>query len=483
MSTQVHSEETGEIEARNLLARLDRLNAWPLPYIYLIILGVGFLFTFFDIFDINVSFIQTCAALKPGCTPETALSSLSLPVFLNLAGYVVGALILTPMSDRIGRRNMLLITMVITGLGSLYTALTPDYANFIAARIVTGIGIGADMAVINTYIGETAPVKARARFTSMVFVMSAVGAFVAIWLALILTTPSSPWPTGLPFAMASKTFGNGWRYVYGIGALLAVFGVLLRIELPESPRWLIGQNKIDRARTIVERMEAVVLKRSGPLGPLPDVVPLEDKQKDTNPYAEIFRNPRYVRRFFVLVLVWIVSYVTVYAFGAGFTSILTTIHYPPPEAGVIVAVGVIGFIIGTIITSLWGDSIERKYWLPISAAITLVGGILVAEAGTHIIMSFIGSGVVFVGFNMWVSPTYALSAESFPSRARTTGFGLVDGCGHIGGGIGLLVIAPLAPKMSSLSALLFICGFLIVGALLVQLAPATRGRDLEEVSP
>ncbi|NNN18702.1 MAG: MFS transporter [Acidimicrobiaceae bacterium] len=471
------------MEARNLLARLDRLNAWPLPYIYLIILGVGFLFTFFDIFDINVSFIQTCAALKPGCTPETALSSLSLPVFLNLAGYVVGALILTPMSDRIGRRNMLLITMVITGLGSLYTALTPDYANFIAARIVTGIGIGADMAVINTYIGETAPVKARARFTSMVFVMSAVGAFVAIWLALILTTPSSPWPTGLPFAMASKTFGNGWRYVYGIGALLAVFGVLLRIELPESPRWLIGQNKIDRARTIVERMEAVVLKRSGPLGPLPDVVPLEDKQKDTNPYAEIFRNPRYVRRFFVLVLVWIVSYVTVYAFGAGFTSILTTIHYPPPEAGVIVAVGVIGFIIGTIITSLWGDSIERKYWLPISAAITLVGGILVAEAGTHIIMSFIGSGVVFVGFNMWVSPTYALSAESFPSRARTTGFGLVDGCGHIGGGIGLLVIAPLAPKMSSLSALLFICGFLIVGALLVQLAPATRGRDLEEVSP
>lgn len=484
MRTQEHiGDPADETAARNIIARLDRLTVWPLPYAYLIIIGIGFLFTFFDIFDINVSFIQTCTVLKAGCTPENALSSLSLPVFLNVVGYVVGTLILSPISDRIGRRNMLLVTMLITAAGSLYTAFTPDYTNFIIARILTGVGIGADLAVVNTYIGEISPKKSRARFTSIIFINSALGAFFAIWLGLLLTTPSSPWPTGLPFALASKTFGDGWRYLYGIGGLLAIVGILLRFELPESPRWLIGQGRVEKAQAIVERMEQITTKRAGELEPIPASAPIEGAAGEVNPYAEIFKNPLYLKRFFIIVVMWLIGYVTVYSFAAGFTSVLTSIHYPPPEAGVIVAVGTVGFIIGCIITSAWGDSIERKYWLPISAVITLGGGIMIALAGKDLTLSFIGSGIVFLGFNLWVSPTYALSAESFPSRARTTGFGLVDGFGHIGGGIGILVIAPMIPKMSAMSAMILICSFLIVAAFVVQLAPRTRGRDLEEVSP
>ena len=483
MRTQENAGEASDEAARGVVARLDRLSVWPMSYLYLVIIGVGFLFTFFDIFDINVSFIQTCSVLKPGCTPETALSSLSLPVFLNVAGYVVGTLVLSPICDRIGRRNMLLVTMLITGIGSLYTALSPDYTNFIISRIITGIGIGADLAVVNTYIGEVAPSKSRARFTSMIFIMSALGAFLAIWLGLLLTTPSSHWPTGLPFAMASKSFGDGWRYLYGIGALLALIGIILRFELPESPRWLVGQGRLDKANAITQKMEAFAERREGPLAIPAAYVPVEVKQTDRSPYSEIFKNPVYLRRLVIMVITWLIGYVTVYSFAAGFTSVLTSIHYPPPEAGVIVSVGVLGFILGALITSVYADSIERKYWLPIAAVITLIGGILVAEAGKDLTLSFLGSGIVFLGFNIWVSPTYALSAECFPSRARTTGFGLVDGVGHIGGGIGILVIAPLVPKMSPLGALMLICAFLIVAAVVVQLAPSTRGKDLEEVSP
>ncbi|MDQ6740430.1 MAG: MFS transporter, partial [Actinomycetota bacterium] len=140
-----------------IVARLERLDVWSLSYLFIGIIGLGFLFTFYDIFDINVSFIQTCIALRPGCTPENALDALPLPVVLNLAGYVVGTLILSPIADKIGRRNMLLITMLITGLGSLYNALAPGYVNFNVARIITGMGIGADLAIVNTYINEVAP--------------------------------------------------------------------------------------------------------------------------------------------------------------------------------------------------------------------------------------------------------------------------------------------------------------------------------------
>ncbi len=90
--------------------------------------------------------------------PGLALASdkLGLPVLLNLAGYIVGALILSPLADRFGRRDILLLTLIITGVGSLFNAFVGDYTTFIIARIITGIGIGADLALVATYINEVA---------------------------------------------------------------------------------------------------------------------------------------------------------------------------------------------------------------------------------------------------------------------------------------------------------------------------------------
>src|ERR687885_1029443 len=233
--------------SRDVLARLDRIDTWSLPYMFIGVIGLGFLFTFYDIFDINVSFIQTCVALKPGCTPETALDALRTPVVLNLAGYVVGTLVLSPIADRVGRRNMLMVTMALTGLGSLYNALAPDYTQFVIARVITGMGIGADLAIVNTFVGEVAPRRSRAKFTSLIFVMSALGALLGIWLGLFLTTPPAPWPKGLSWAQAGPGFEDGWRWMYAVGALLAVIAILLRIKLPESPRWLLGRGRVEEA--------------------------------------------------------------------------------------------------------------------------------------------------------------------------------------------------------------------------------------------
>jgi MFS transporter, putative metabolite:H+ symporter len=95
----------------------------------------------------------------------------------------------------------------------------------------------------------------------------------------------------------------------------------------------------------------------------------------------------------------------------------------------------------------------------------------------------VGAGIIFFGFNLWVPMTYARSAESFPTRARTTGFALVDGVGHLGGGIGVLLIAPAIPDMSILGALLLISAFLVVAAVLASFGVETRNRRFEEVSP
>src|SRR3954451_19224728 len=301
---------------RDVLARLDRIDTWSLPYLFIGVIGLGFLFTFYDIFDINVSFIQTCVALKPGCSPETALASLKTPVVLNLAGYVVGTLVLSPVADRVGRRNMLMVTMALTGLGSLYNALAPDYTQFVIARIITGIGIGADLAIVNTYVGEVAPRRSRAKFTSLIFVMSALGALLGIWLGLILTTEAAPWPKGLSFAQAGPGFDNGWRWMYAVGALLALIAIFLRIELPESPRWLIGRGRVDEADAVVADMERKASRR-GSLAQPRFAREAEDEVDTAHghmPYRTVLGNPMYLRRVLLLVVVWLTGYVTVYGF-------------------------------------------------------------------------------------------------------------------------------------------------------------------------
>src|SRR5579871_89228 len=210
-----------------VIARQDRIPIWSLSYLFIGIIGVGFLFTFFDIFDINVSFIQTCTQIVAGCLPGLpagvthtppglvlASDKVGLPTLLNLCGYVIGALILSPLADRFGRRDMLLVTLIITGFGSLLTAFVQDYTTFIIARVITGIGVGADLALVATYINEVAPSNGRAKYTSLIFIMSSLGAFLGVWLGLLLTTPATPFPLGLPFAVAGPGFGNGWRWMY-----------------------------------------------------------------------------------------------------------------------------------------------------------------------------------------------------------------------------------------------------------------------------
>lgn len=466
-------------EPAMVLARLERIPTWSLSHLFIVVIGLGMLFVQYDIFDINVSFVQTCVDLRPGCTPENAVGSLALPILVGLVGYGIGALVFAPLADRHGRRALLVVTMALTGIGSLYSALSPDYGHFTVSRLVTGLGIGADLAIINTYLNEVAPRTARARFTAVLFVLAALGSALAVWLGLLITTPPAPWPDGLPFALADGDSHGHWRWMYAIGAVLAVVSLVLRFKLPESPRWLLAAGRTAEADAVVRDMERRARRR----GPLPEPAPAAPvEQQVDGSYRELLRTPRYLRRCLVLGLAWMAAYVTLYGFGGGFTSVLTSLGYTPSSAGVVSAVGLLGFIACALFAVRYSERLERKHWLPVGAAITVAGSVLVGLAGSYTAIAFIGAVICFFGQNVWVAPQYALTAESFPTRFRTTGYALTDSIGHIGGGIGVFVVAGSLGDLPVLAAMLVLSGFLVLAAVINQFAVRTRGRRLEDVS-
>lgn len=490
--------QENKAKASEIIARLDRIPIWALSYIFIGILGVGFLFTFFDIFDINVSFIQTSFVLFHVSSPTQIPALLGPIVLLNLIGYIIGAILLSPLADLIGRRNTLMITMAITGLGSLYNALSPDYLNYLIARTITGIGVGADLAIVNTYIGEMAPTQARAKYTNFVFLFSTLGAALGIWLGLLLTTPPAPFPIGLPFALGTTGIfaTDGWRIMYGIGALLALIGLLLRIELPESPRWLLTRGRIDEASRIVSIMEDKATRKIGKLPEIQrDITPMVlERMSFVDSMKYIFKDSRYVKRLGILVTVWLFGYMTVYAIASGLTSILAALGYPPPEGGMIAALGVIGFILVPLTGMAIGDRLERKTWTILSVAMTILGGVLIGIAGvSNVPLAVIGSIILFYGFNLWVPMSYTWTAESFPTRARSTGFALSDGLGHIGGGISVIVISGIIQSLLSsgtvtttivLEVFMIIALFQVISTVIaVIIGHRTANRRLDEISP
>jgi MFS transporter, putative metabolite:H+ symporter len=470
--------------AAEILARQDRIPVWALPNLFIGVIGLGFFFTFFDIGDINVSFIQTCTQIVPACLPQTASQYIVLPVLLNLVGYVLGALAFAPLADRYGRRDMMFVTMVITGCGSLYTAFAGNYMNFILARIITGVGVGADLALVNTYINELAPNRGRARYTSLIFMMASAGISLGIWLGLYLTTPPAAFPFGLPFALAGPHFDLGWRLMYGIGASLAIIGLLLRFELPESPRWLISRGRLSAAERVVSRMERQALARLRELPPVsPELsVRLPMIARSTG-YREILSSPLYVKRTILLLGVWLLGYATVYSVVAGLTVLLAALGYPTSEAGLIASFGVIGTTFCAFIAYAYGERIERKYWLPIAAILTLTGGIVIALSGSNFGIAALGSIVLSLGSYLWLPIAYTWTTENYPTRARASGFALVDGVGHVGGGIGVSYVVSLIGHVGPIGTFLLIGSFLLLAAWLAQFGPATRQKRLDEVSP
>jgi MFS family permease len=306
---------------------------------------------------------------------------------------------------------------------------------------------------------------------------------MGIWLGLYLTTPAAPFPFGLPFALAGPHFLIGWRVMYGIGAMLAILGLVLRFDLPESPRWLISRGRLLEADRVVSQMEQHALTRIRELPPVGPELPVRAVKSKVG-YLEIFGNSLYLKRTILLMVIWLLGYITVYSLVASVTTLLAGLGYSLPQAAIISAMGTLGGILCAVVAYLYSERLERKYWLIIAALLNIAGGVIVARSGSgNMGLASLGAILQSLGAYLWLPTTYTWSTENYPTRARATGFALVDGVGHVGGGIGVVYIASLAVKLGPLGTFLLLGSLLLLAAFLAQFGMATRSKRLDEVSP
>jgi MFS family permease len=122
--------------------------------------------------------------------------------------------------------------------------------------------------------------------------------------------------------------------------------------------------------------------------------------------------------------------------------------------------------------------------LPIAAAVTFIGGIFVAFGVNHFDIAVTGAFLIFFGMDFWVPIAYTWVTENFPTRARATGFAMADGLGHLGGGIGLIIVGALiASGLPILTLFVIIAMFQIISSVIAQFGPKTANKRLDEVSP
>jgi len=159
-------------------------------------------------------------------------------------GCVLGAALAGYLSDRYGRRKILIITGFLFFISAIGSAIADNLMNFVIARFVGGVGVGAASMLSPLYISEIAPAKFRGRLVSIYQLAIVLGInMVYIVNYLISTTGSNSWNINL-----------GWRYMIGSEVIPAIIFIILLFWVPESPRWLLKNHQEQKAEEILEKI-------------------------------------------------------------------------------------------------------------------------------------------------------------------------------------------------------------------------------------
>ncbi|MFJ9523168.1 MFS transporter [Kitasatospora sp. NPDC101801] len=460
--------------------RLDRLpwSAWH----WRILIGLG---TVWILDGLEVTVVGNLAARLAEPGSGIAISTVQVTTVaaaLYVAGACCGALFFGWLTDRLGRKKLFMITLVVYLAATAITALSWTTWFFFLCRFLTGFGIGGEYAAINSAIDELIPARVRGRIDLIVngsfWIGAALGAFASI--ALLNTS-----------LFATDV---GWRLAFGIGVVLGLVILLVRRHVPESPRWLFTHGRGEEAEAIVAEAERIVERETGkPLPPV-DEPPIRIRERGPVGFVTIARTlvTTYRRRTILGLSLFIGQSFLYNSVTFGYAAILTEFFdVPAGDTGYYFAVIAVGNFLGPLLLGHFFDSVGRRPMIAgtyIGSGVLLFGTAWLFQRGSldATTMTACWTAVLFLA-SAGASAAYLTVSEVFPLETRAMSIAFFYAVGTAAGGIsGPLLFNGLVSSGEVGDASLAFCigAGLMAGAGLVEAAIGVKAerRSLESIA-
>jgi MFS family permease len=346
-----------------------------------------------------------------------------------LAGAVVGALFFGWLTDRLGRKKLFFITVIVYLTATAATALSWNVWSFALFRFLTGAGIGGEYAAINSTIQELTPARVRG-WTDLVINGSFwVGAAMGAAGSIVLLDPALFSPD------------TGWRLAFLIGAALALVIFFMRFWIPESPRWLMTHGRAGEAEAIVADVEAA-FRRHGHDLPAPDQPRVRLRTRSHTPLGEVMHTLFHVYRDRTLVGLSLMAAQAFFYNAIFFTYALVLTDFygvRADQVGWYILPFAAGNFLGPLLLGRLFDTIGRK---PMIAFTYATSGILLAITGYLFMRGVLSAStqtlawtVIFFFASAAASSAYLTVSETFPLEIRALAIAFFYAIGTGTGGI------------------------------------------------
>jgi MFS family permease len=446
-----------QIVESDVPARLDRLPWTRWHWLIVIALGITWVL---DGLEVTLAGAIGAVLKRPDALGLTD-AQVGASATCYLLGAVIGALVFGYSTDRLGRKRLFTITLLLYLTATAFTALSWNFFSYALFRALTGAGIGGEYSAINSAIDELIPARVRGRVDLIINASFWIGAALGAAATVVLLD------------MGIVSISIGWRLVFGVGAVLGLIIIFLRHYVPESPRWLMIHGREQQAEEIVRRVEEKVVDHPETL-PKPEstikICPRSHTRWSEIWQAIVFQHHRRS----ILSLSLMVAQAFFYnAIFFTYALVLVTFYkLPAQKVGLYLFPFALGNFAGPLLLGRLFDSVGRKRMITITYALS---GILLALSGwlfqqgllTAKTQAVAWTAIFFIA-SCAASSAYLTVSEIFPLEIRGMAIAVFYAAGTFAGGVGAPLLFGLLIQTESRTNLFY--GYLIGAALMLAAA-------------
>jgi len=449
--------QAAEPRGLQLIGRMERVPLCKWHVLPRITMGSA---TFFDAFG-----ALTIAFVLPSLIGAWKLQPAQIGAMISVGylGQIVGALFFGWLAERIGRTKSVACAMAVDGIMSLCCAFSGNFLQLAIFRTIQGCGLGGEVPVAAAYINELCEARGRGRFVMLYETIFPCGVLGASLMGILMVPRF------------------GWQSMFILGGVPALFISVLVWRLPESPRWLIGKDRLDEAAKIVAQIEAATPDRIEPAAKR--MAALAAPAAKTK-WSEVL-SPFYRRRTLVVWVLWASTYFVYYGIGTWLPSLYRTVYHLSIADSL--RWGSIANILQVLIvatSALFVDKLGRKLWFGMAFLVSAVLMFSLAMLGAKTPESVVVLGsLTFAVLGSNATMLYLYTPEIYPTRMRAAGTGLATSFLRAASAAGPFLVG-FVLKGGGVAAVFYVfAAVTFIGLIATFGATETRRRQLEEINP